>query len=190
MTKCFECMVNQDVELDIGTRVYVVEADGGMYCKRFVAFSSKCPVCNDNKSITVNGYTIECSYCKGNKNHAIELRVYDYVVHEYIINEVSIVGSTYKRDYKAKPVCSARFKGFYKCGNDNRAIKSMDFDSLSFREVKLDGLEFHCDLSGKGVFLSKEDAVEFAKELHQKQKELLTEFNQIHETDHDYPFSL
>lgn len=76
----FEYEANQSYNL--GDVFYTIER-----CSRPV-MTDKCPVCHGEKHIQVNGYTIECSYCKSDRF----AQRYDYI--HYIVKRWRIAGVT------------------------------------------------------------------------------------------------
>ncbi|MCR5480105.1 MAG: hypothetical protein K6F27_09660 [Ruminococcus sp.] len=176
--------VRNDDMFYYGQKLYCIETEG--HSERFESLN--CPVCDNTKKVTIRGYECICPYCsyphKVDDNTAITLR--NYVVAEYIINQIKIEGPTVKKAYEKEVtednLPEVYFQAFKPSRSfiTNRKISKSDFTSTSFSAIKYDGFpEWYFD---------KKEAVKNCRELHSRQKDMLKEFNKKHGYSYKYPF--
>lgn len=172
-----------------GMKVYVICANPH---NRSKTFTDRCPVCGDARRVEIKGYDLPCPMCNSSsraRSDAVLIHMTNFAVVEFIINEVSIKGSTYKSDYKitSDKLPYAEWHGFARWGNGYRDMETRKFGSYDFREVDVEKVDLQSGAMGV-CFCSKAEANRFCKRLHERQAELLDKFNAEHGSDHQYPF--
>lgn len=187
--KVLQITVLDDGILHFGQSVYVVVSRGDKI------FREKCPICDDTRKITVRDVVFDCPNCNGfNHAKATTVAVYEFCVREFIINKIEIVGddamSIYKKDGSVSNNRYPRtqYSGFTRYDSSNDSVCTMSFRSNDFYPRDPDKTLIHRTTDGDYCFLEKKDAVAFAKRLHERQQELLAQFNAEHGTNHKYPF--
>lgn len=170
-----------------GQRVYVVSSNESK------TFRDKCPVCDDTHKINVRGFEFTCPHCSAynSSSRSTTYTVYDYVVDEYIINKLTISGeevmSAYNKDGSVRDGRYPRvqYSGFTRWSAAANAVSTKKFCELDFT------ISHSVDMFGRSdaCFLNKKDADKFARQLHLRQKEVLAQFCEEHDVEHEYPFS-
>ena len=176
-----------------GQKIYVI---GLPKYRQGETFFGKCPVCGDAKSIEINGYRFDCPYCRSGRlcDSATNIILRAYIVIEYIINRFEIIGPKYKNAYTGEGLLDNRnlpyvkWYGFCKFGNGYNDTSEREFREYALKEVDIEKIDLKKEEPVGISFLSKAAAERFCKKLHERQKEMLDEFNAEHGTDHQYPF--
>ena len=168
--------VRDDTPFVLGQKIYKVERVASD------KFESKCPVCDDTRTVVVKGYACKCPYCSN--SHEANLSsvwIYRYAVKEYIINRVEIEGSQYKKGYgdnvPDKYLPTVRYSAFKKEG---AYITSTVIGMYNFTNPR--------DTEFPSFFFKKSEAESACKQLNAQAKESLTDFNKRNGTSHEYPY--
>ena len=176
--------------LHFGQHLYVVDA------WKNNRISENCPICNDTRKVTIRGVEFPCPNCVGqSKILPVALTLSNFVVVEYILNELLIHGEPVKKLYNGEYVRKSdlprvAFKGFCKVQSNTYTVAFSDSNILQSEA----DYQNHADRltnpesGATRVFREKSWAKAVAKELHLRQKEKLAEFNAQHGTSHEYPF--
>ena len=80
--------------LHFGQHLYVVEAEQHSYIR------AGCPICDDTRKVAIRGVVFECPNCVGSSELLpTQFTLSDFVVAEYILNELRISGEPVKKLY-------------------------------------------------------------------------------------------
>lgn len=182
--------VKDDSPFYFGMKVYTVMANPKNKNKYFY---EKCPVCEDTREIEFKGFKLSCPMCnggRGNVQNAKMIRLNNYTVVQFIINEIMIEGSSNKSDYKLTSnmlpkVTYCAFARWGKSDSDRtiRRLSPHKFGDVKAEAINLDSLE------PDYWFYSKADAQRLCDELHERNKAALDKFNADHGTNYEYPFN-
>lgn len=176
--------------LHFGQHLYVVAA----WKQNHISVS--CPICDDTRKVTIRGVEFPCPNCVSqNKTLPVALTLSNFVVVEYILNQLYISGDKTKRLYNGgyvddKDLPRVLYKGFYKIQSNAYTANFSASDVLQSEadyQNKADRIT-NPESRVPRVFREKSWAKAVAKELHLRQKEMLAEFNAQHGTNHKYPF--
>ena len=187
---------------DIGDRLYIVQHS--IVHQSTISFAEPCPVCDDTKSITVRGFTLPCSYCKGyypteNKS-ATRITLTNWEAIEYIVNKITIEGPDKKSHYDEKTDKAIEtnpfvreISAFTRFGNGYNNVETKRIDSLHYTNDEEAERAFDNYKNGKYelptlCFRSKANANRFVKQLKKVDMQRLESFNQEHHCNHNYPW--
>ena len=191
-----------ETKLWIGDRFYKVEECGKSGESHYKEFAAKCPCCEDTKEVKVIGkdgreYTADCPFClNGTRVQDNYLRIYNWEVHEYIVNKIEAEGPATVSAYKngTGSMDSVRLTGFYKCGRcENDFIKTrvptwdghIDPDLTNMDEW---GGQRFCFTARDCIFTDKKEAKKFCNAIKEFDRKELAKFNETYHTDHEYPY--
>ena len=182
--------VRNDSPFYYGMKVFVVKADPR---NRSKMFTDKCPVCGDSRRVEIKGYNLPCPMCNSSsrpRSDAIAIDLTNFIVIEFIINELSIKGDYYKKDYapSSNKLPRAEWKGFARWGYGYQDMETRKFTDFDFYDKDAEAVDLKSSISSY-CFYTKADANKFCKRLHERQKEILDKFNAEHGSDHQYPFT-
>ena len=178
----------------VGDRFYKVECKMEKFkCKAQKTFSSVCPACHDERTVSFLGYDgisrkVDCPVCHGKSGYGNTIDLYDWEVREYIVHSVTACGEKKITAYKDKPALPyITMKAFHKIGRCmseyvTTDVPTYEYDRLNPENLRLDSRQ------SEYVFRDKKDAERYQERLVEYDKARLIEFNQIYKTDYEYPF--
>lgn len=177
--------------LHFGQHLYVVEVEQRKYIR------AGCPFCNDTKNVTIRGVEFPCPNCCGTSPLLqTKLVLCDFVVTEYILNQLHVYGEPIKKLYndsymEDKDLPDVSYSGF--CKDCRNQVYFKDFKPFA---IELSEADYQNDAdrltdpesTPPRVFREKAWAKAVVKKLHERQKKMLEEFNAQNSTNHEYPF--
>lgn len=178
---------------EFGKRAYVVRIGHGNY-DRSKTFTDKCPACDDTRKVTVRGIEMRCSYCTEAHNKSTHVTVQNYVVEEYIVNSMTLTSTDRKNAYdKNGPTRGNEPRvqeiiGFCRTGNGYDNVREMRLPIGSERIDHAERYHPQYDNCENFAFTTKAKAQAFCDQLVNAEKEKLAQFNELHGTNHQWPF--
>ena len=172
-----------------GQKLYVISRD--YYSTK--TYNSPCPICDDEKTIEYKGMKFKCPMCQaGGYENPNSISLQKVTVEEIIVNQVSIIGPEYKKSYtydkKFNDYPRVNFKAFLKKGSGYGSVRIIDLPGYDMY-IDPEPDEYFKLLDKESVvFFSKSKADQIAKQEVEREKERLRKFNELHGTNHQYPF--
>ena len=156
-------------------------------------FSSNCPSCGDSREITYKGvdgqdYVTSCPVCNSRNGWGNQIILHKYVIWDYTVYKVELLGPDSKRAYskdQVPPMRIFRMSAFHKTGKGYNDMCTMNVPTWPWR-FSWDNIPKNLD--DKRYFTKKKDAEKLRKLLIERDKKLLAEFNEKYGKDFEYPY--
>ena len=189
-----KALESKGVSLEYGERFYCIT------CCRREYFSEPCPVCDDTHKIQVRGYVLDCPFCRSSRSNtkATHLSLVNYEIREYIVDSITISGTSTKKDYQGKivPPKISSYTAFTRTGRKDGDIERITpWMHLEHWDVSFDNEKFKkdmCEADFNGIehyyWRDKKKAEKFLKWIGEVQRKELEQFNKEHKTQYEYPF--
>lgn len=189
-----KALESKGVSLEYGERFYRIT-----YSRR-EHFSEPCPVCDDTHKIQVRGYVLDCPFCRSARSNtnATHLSLANYEIREYIVDSITISGTSTKKDYQGKivPPKISGYTAFTRIGRKDGDIERISpWMSIECWDISFDNEKFKKDMCAadfNGIehhyWRDKKEAEKFLKWIGEVQRKELEQFNKEHNTQYEYPF--